>query len=132
MEMSACPHCGAENSVRREACYNCGGLLSQAAGPVAGVGPAPAPGVPMAPAPVAPQERIPIWSVVVGAIVLWCAAPFGLALLASTNRNWRLCGVGLLIGLGVGITAWFCLLFLIGLVMEAGTASGLTGSPGGW
>jgi hypothetical protein len=34
MRMMKCPKCGAENSVRREGCFNCGGLLQVLAAPV--------------------------------------------------------------------------------------------------
>jgi len=117
MQVVKCPRCAADNSVRREGCFNCGTDLRA---PSAPAGKSPETAWP------APRENVEVdwipgfahtgWPYIIGMLSGGLAIPFGVALLCSRRPGRRELGGKLLVGLGIIIAAWLALLYA-GIVM---------------
>lgn len=122
MQMMKCPKCGAENSIKREGCFNCGSLLLppatvdspevdlSAGGRARPVYVA----VPHGEGFVMVEARIPQSSVWIGILAGIVCVPFALAFLASDLPARRAYGRGLLIGFGIAAATALAIISVLG------------------
>ncbi len=120
MQMAKCPKCGADNSVKREGCFNCGTALRSDASPAEEFvskdpNPVVYPGLQSGPAPVpVPRTNFPYLSVLIGFVFGLISALIGLVLLFSPDPRLKTWGRGMLFG------AAACLIFFTGLGFFSG------------
>lgn len=104
MQMVKCPKCGADNSARREGCFNCGSLLAP-------VSKEPEPqSYPGLPAPAVSQPApIPGGAILIGVLAGILSVPFAIAFAVSSDEGRRAYGTGLFIGFGAQAALAVCL-----------------------